>query len=62
MKPPVFLAMGRFDFVAPLDAWTPYRARFRDLTLAVFERSGHTPQVEETESFDARLLAWLASR
>jgi len=62
VKPPVFLAMGRFDFAVPLEMWTPHRARFRDLTFEVFERSGHTPQVEEAELFDARLLAWLSSR
>jgi proline iminopeptidase len=62
VKAPVFLALGRFDFAAPLEMWTGHRARFRDLTFEVFERSGHTPQVEEAESFDARLLAWLSSR
>ncbi len=62
VKPPVLLAVGRFDFAAPLEAWTPHRPRFQDLTLAVFDRSGHTPQVEEAELFDARLLAWLSSR
>ena len=62
VKPPVFLAMGRFDFAAPLETWTGHRARFRDLAFEVFERSGHVPQVEEGEPFDARLLAWLSSR
>lgn len=59
---PAFLAMGRSDFAVPHAVWEPYRARFRDLTLAVFDRSGHTPQVEESQAFDSRLLAWLASR
>jgi proline iminopeptidase len=60
---PVLLALGRYDYlVAPYGAWTPYRENFRDLTVRVFERSGHTPQLEESDLFDAELLRWLASR
>ncbi|QRN97964.1 alpha/beta hydrolase [Archangium violaceum] len=60
---PVFLAMGRFDYlVAPYSAWAPYREHFRDLTVRVFDRSGHTPQLEESRLFDAELLHWLDSR
>lgn len=60
---PVFLALGRFDYlVAPYSAWAPYRKSFRDLTVRVFDRSGHTPQLEESSLFDAELLAWIASR
>ena len=58
---PVLLALGRFDFlVAPHFAWEPYRAAFRDLTVRVFDRSGHTPQLEEADLFDAELLGWIA--
>lgn len=60
---PVFLALGRYDYlVAPYATWDPYRESFRDLTLRVFEKSGHTPQFEESELFDAELLQWLSSR
>ena len=60
---PVFLALGRHDYlVAPYATWDPYRASFRDLTVRVFERSGHTPQFEESALFDAELLEWLSSR
>jgi proline iminopeptidase len=60
---PVFLAMGRLDYlVAPYSAWAPYRKHFRDLTVRVFDRSGHTPQLEESRLFDAELLQWLESR
>jgi len=60
---PVFLALGRFDYlVAPALAWEPYRVLFRDLTVRIFDRSGHTPQLEESAAFDAELLAWLESR
>ena len=58
---PVFLALGRYDFlVAPPSSWDRIRPKFRDLTVRVFERSGHTPPFEEPELFDAELLRWLA--
>ncbi|MBF9233247.1 alpha/beta fold hydrolase [Microvirga alba] len=60
---PVFIALGRFDYlVAPYHAWEPYRQSFRDLTVRVFDRSGHTPQLEESAAFDAELLRWIAAR
>jgi proline iminopeptidase len=33
----------------------------KDLTIRVFEKSGHTPQYEEPELFDQELLQWLNS-
>ncbi|HEU6442602.1 MAG TPA: alpha/beta hydrolase [Microvirga sp.] len=60
---PVFLALGRYDYlVAPYATWDAYRSSFRDLTVRVFEKSGHTPQLEESALFDAELLQWLAAR
>jgi proline iminopeptidase len=57
---PVFLALGRYDFlVAPPSSWDPIRPRFRNLTVRVFERSGHTPCYEEPALFDAELLRWM---
>jgi proline iminopeptidase len=63
LEKPVFLALGRFDFlVAPYWAWDSRRKSFRDLTVRVFDRSSHTPQFEESDLFDAELLRWIASR
>jgi proline iminopeptidase len=60
---PVFLALGRYDFrVAPPSSWDPFRTKFRDLTIRVFERSGHWPHYEEEEAFDSALLNWLEER
>jgi proline iminopeptidase len=60
---PVFLALGRYDYlVAPYATWEPYRERFKDLTVRVFEKSGHTPPFEESALFDAELLQWLSAR
>lgn len=58
---PVFLALGRYDFlVAPPSSWDNLRARFPDLTLQIFEQSGHTPQYEEAALFDGELVRWLS--
>jgi proline iminopeptidase len=57
---PVFLALGRYDFiVAPPSSWDPLKSRFKNLTIQVFEKSGHTPQCEEPELFDEQLLTWM---
>lgn len=57
---PVFLALGRYDFiVAPPSSWDPIAPAFQNLTIRVFEESGHTPQFEEPELFDQELLAWM---
>ncbi|TAL62670.1 MAG: alpha/beta hydrolase [Bacteroidetes bacterium] len=57
---PVFLALGRFDFLAPpTTAWDPLQTKFMDLTIRVFEHSGHTPPYEEAALFDKELLSWI---
>ena len=58
---PVFLALGRFDYIiAPAGSWDPIRPKFKDLTVRIFERSGHSPQYEEPALFNAELLNWLS--
>lgn len=58
---PVFLALGRYDFlVAPPHTWDPIRGQFKNLTLKIFEKSGHTPQYEEPALFDQALIEWLS--
>jgi proline iminopeptidase len=60
---PVYLALGRYDFlVAPPSSWEPIKDQFSDLTVRVFEKSGHTPQYDEPEVFDKELLAWMKAR
>jgi proline iminopeptidase len=58
---PVFLALGRYDFlVAPPSSWDGISSAFKDLTVHVFDESGHTPQYEEAALFDQELLAWMS--
>ncbi len=57
---PIFLALGRYDFlVAPPSSWDPILPMFKNLTQIIFDKSGHTPQFEEAEFFDRKLLHWL---
>lgn len=57
---PVFLGLGRYDYLAPPYLWSPLLPKFKDLTVRVFEQSGHTPQYEEAQLFDEELLNWLS--
>lgn len=61
LQRPVFLALGRYDFlIAPPSSWDPIRDSFQDVTIRVFENSGHTPQYEVPELFDQELLEWIS--
>ena len=57
---PVLLMLGRYDYWNPPHLWEPLRTKFNNLTIRVFEKSGHTPQFEEAELFDNELLNWLS--
>jgi proline iminopeptidase len=58
---PVFIAAGWHDYPLPPLQWQGVKERFPDATYHAFERSGHNPQAEEQELFDAKLLAWLGA-
>lgn len=60
---PVFLALGRYDFsVPPISIWEDFKPKFKNLTIRVFEKSAHYPQLEEPELFDRELLAWMSQQ
>ena len=59
---PIFLALGRYDYFNPPHLWESYRTYASDLTIRVFEKSGHTPQFEEQTFFDQELLKWLEQK
>lgn len=60
IKTPVFLALGRYDYVVPYTAWAGQRGKLPNLSYNLFEKSGHAPQLEEPALFDQKLLKWLA--
>lgn len=53
---PVLLMLGRYDYWNPPHLWEPLRSKFKNLSIRVFEKSGHIPQLEEAELFDNELL------
>jgi len=55
---PTFVALGRYDYVIPIQFWKD-QTHIPNLTLKVFERSGHTAQFEEPGEFDKKILEWL---
>jgi len=56
---PVLIAQGRFEFGAPYTLWEAHRHELPRATLVLFERSAHTPPLEEPAKFDRVLLAWI---
>jgi len=56
---PVFVAMGKYDYVIPYTLWQASYESIPDFTLKLFEKSGHTPQLEESAVFDEKLLDWI---
>ena len=63
LRMPVYLGLGTHDYlVPPARTWEPLRSLVRDLTVRIFDRSGHAPMLEVPELFDSDLLAWLRAR
>jgi proline iminopeptidase len=59
---PVFLALGRYDYVVPYTLWNDQeKSKLSKLSYDLFAKSGHTPQLEEPDLFDHKLLEWLRS-
>jgi proline iminopeptidase len=56
-----FVALGRYDFVDPYTLWNGYN-NIPELTIRIFEKSGHTPQLEESQLFDNELLKWINAK
>jgi proline iminopeptidase len=60
---PVFLGLGRYDYIAPYTLWNnERRAAFPNLTYHLFSKSGHFPQIEEPELVDSKLIEWIGNQ
>ncbi|TGL73851.1 alpha/beta fold hydrolase [Leptospira yasudae] len=63
LKIPVYLGIGRYDYLMPpASTWDPVLPLFQDLKVQYFEKSGHTPPLEEPENFDREILSWLKEK
>jgi proline iminopeptidase len=54
---PTLVAVGRHDWICPVDQAEEIHRLVPHSTLAIFERSGHSPQVEERPAFTRHLAA-----
>lgn len=59
VKTPVFLALGRHDYLVPYSLWEECKGRVPNLSFNLFEKSGHFPMLEERELFDQKLAGWI---
>lgn len=59
---PVFVGLGKYDYVIPYTLWKNSYENIPDFTLTYFEKSGHTPQLEESHLFNKALLNWLNTK
>lgn len=62
IKPPVFLAMGKYDFDCPYIDWEKFLPMFNDINFQVFDYSGHDPQTEEADKFDSLVIKWIEKK
>jgi proline iminopeptidase len=58
---PVAVMVGQYDgLVAPPESWDAVKEKFNRLNIHVFNKSGHTPQLEEPAVFSERLLDFIS--
>lgn len=58
---PTLIAVGRHDWICPVDQSEEIARLVPGARLAIFEQSGHSPQIEERAAFTKRLAAFLGS-
>jgi proline iminopeptidase len=55
---PVFLALGKHDYVVPYMSWDDQKEKIPNLAINLFEKSGHWSFLEEEELFRKRVIDW----
>lgn len=55
---PVFLAAGMSDYDCCPWMWKKVANLPKNMTISIFEKSGHYPQYEEQALFDERVITW----
>jgi len=56
---PIFVAMGKHDYMVPHFQWDVEIEKLPKLSYYLFEKSGHTPQLEEPDEFNKKLIEWI---
>jgi proline iminopeptidase len=57
---PTLITVGRVDWITPVAASEVLAAGLPNATLAIFEKSGHSPQIEERDAWLATVREFLA--
>ncbi len=55
---PTLIALGRYDYVVPYTQWDEPKVALPHHTHVLFDKSGHTPPLEEPTLFDQTLIEW----
>ena len=58
---PIFLSLGRHDYVVPYVCWDGIKESIPGLSFNLFDKSGHYAPLEERELFDSKLVEWIKS-
>lgn len=56
---PIFLALGRYDYLVPYHMWDGRKDSFPNLSYNLFEKSGHYPMFDEAALFQKKLIEWM---
>jgi proline iminopeptidase len=57
---PTLITVGRTDWITPVECSETIAGLIPDSRLVVFEKSGHSPQIEEAEAWTNAVRAFLA--
>jgi len=58
---PVFLALGRYDYLVPFYVWDQPKTRLSSLCYRLYQKSGHHPSYEQPDEFATDLVEWARS-
>ena len=58
---PTLAVLGKYDYAIPPLLWERDKS-VKNLTIKVLSKSGHTPQLEESDIFNKELMQWLKSK
>ncbi len=58
---PIFLALGKYDYLVPFHVWDDEREKLPTLSYNLFEKSAHWAFLEEQELFNKKLIDWVKS-
>jgi proline iminopeptidase len=59
VRAPTLITVGRTDWITPVSCSETIHALIPGSTMAVFEKSGHSPQIEEAEAWTQRVREFL---